>query len=268
MKKILDGSAAATALILSMFLPNLINPVYAALGAVFAIVVVKYSFGGLGSNWLNPALGGWLFIRISWPRVFSGYPEDPLSVTEMAAVPSVSALGDSVTTFLNDSIFSYASVRIPPGYIDLLFSHNPGIIADRGLFALLVGTVVITAFGINRGWLPLVFLSVYGFLIRFAPGADHWSGDLLYGLFSGGTIAVAFILAAEPGSSAKFKIGILISVIFAAFLSWFFRYRCLEYSGALIALALVNCLVPLVRLIEEKVSLFRNRRGIKQEGVL
>jgi len=65
-RKISDGSAAATAMILSMLLPNQIHPVFVFLGTAFAIIVVKYSFGGLGSNWLNPALGGWLFIRFSW----------------------------------------------------------------------------------------------------------------------------------------------------------------------------------------------------------
>jgi electron transport complex protein RnfD len=63
---LLDGSAAATALILTLLLPNTLPPLIPALGAAFAIAVVKHSFGGLGSNWLNPALGGWLFIRFSF----------------------------------------------------------------------------------------------------------------------------------------------------------------------------------------------------------
>jgi electron transport complex protein RnfD len=70
-QKIRDGSAAASGLILALMLPNHINPIYAAMGAVFSMVVVKYSFGGLGANRLNPALAGWLFIRLSWPESFS-----------------------------------------------------------------------------------------------------------------------------------------------------------------------------------------------------
>jgi electron transport complex protein RnfD len=57
-----DGSAVATALILTLLLPNYISPIYAIIGAVFAIGVVKHCFGGLGSNWLNPAAGaGFLY---------------------------------------------------------------------------------------------------------------------------------------------------------------------------------------------------------------
>jgi len=268
-EKIKDGSAAATALILAIMLPNHIHPVYAALGSVFAIVVVKYSFGGLGSNWLNPALGGWLFIRFSWSSAYSNAFDDSLFLaSEMNLISGISALDNSITEFLNNTVFSLVGVNMPSGYIDLLFIENAGIIMDRGLFALLIGTIIITAAGINRGWIPLVYLSIYGFLIRFAgdlSGGIFWNGDVLYGLFSGGTIAAAFILAAEPSSSAKLKHGILFTVIIAAVLSWFFRYICMEYLGCFIALALTNCLAPIIRLIEDRVFFAQNNRSNLQE---
>jgi len=267
--KIKDGSAIATALVLCLLLPNQIHPVYAALGTAFAIVVVKYSFGGLGSNWLNPALGGWLFIRFSWPSAFSNALLGSASSIAEMITSDVGVIDNSVASFFNRTVLSITNAQLPSGYIDLLFSSNPGIITDRGLFALLIGTVVITAFGINRSWVPLVFLSVYGFLIRFAGDAEGvlWNGDVLYGLFSGGTIAAAFILAAEPASGAKLKLGVLFTVIVGAVLSWFFRYRCLEYSGCFIALAFVNCLTPLVRLFEDRFVLFRSR-SVTQENPL
>ena len=268
-KKILDGSAAATALILAMLLPNQIHPVYVFFGAAFAIIVVKYSFGGLGSNWLNPALGGWLFIRFSWPSVFS-QNDAVSSVSEISISADINPIANSITDFFNSTIFQAAGVQLPSGYIDLLFLNSPGLITDRGLFALLIGTVIITAVGINRGWIPLVFLTVYGFLVRFAADANgiYWNGDMLYGIFSGGTIAAAFILAAEPASSAKFKGSILFTVILGAFLSWFFRYKCMEYSGCFFALALVNCITPLVRIIEDRLFFSRKADSKVQENLI
>jgi len=269
--KIKDGSAAATAMVLSLLLPNQINPVFAAFGAAFAVTIAKYSFGGLGSNWLNPALGGWLFMRFSWPGAFANALEGAASsVAEISVSSDLSALDNSVTGFLNNTIFSIAGVHLPSGYIDLLFYNGNGIIADRGLFCLLLGTVVITAVGINRGWIPLVFLAVYGFLIRFAGDLTgiFWNGDILYGFLSGGTIAAAFILTAEPSSSAKLRIGVLLTVVFGAFLSWFLRYKCLEYSGCFIAVVVINCFTPLVRRIEETFFLYRNNREKYQENIL
>jgi electron transport complex protein RnfD len=256
--KVSDGSAIATALILTLLLPNQIHPVYAVFGVVFAIAVVKYSFGGLGSNWLNPALGGWLFLRFSWPAVFTAALDGSIShSTEMIVTSDISALDMTATTFLNDTIFSLASVQLPTGYIDLLFFSGPGIIADRGLVSLLAGTILITAIGINRGWVPLVFIAVYVFFIRLAGDANGllWNGDILFGVFSGGTIAAAFILAAEPATSAKLRTGVLLTVILGAVLAWFFRYRCMDYAGCFTALAIVNCFTPLVRLAEEKIFL-------------
>jgi len=253
--KIRDGSAAATAMIISMLLPNQIHPVYVFFGTAFAIIVVKYTFGGLGSNWLNPALGGWLFIRFSWPDAFSNALVEPPSISELVMASDISPLDSPITEFFNNSVFSIAGVQLPSGYIDLLFRNSSGLITDRGLFALLIGTVIITAIGINRGWVPLVFLAVYGFLIRFAGdlSGTYWNGDILYGVFSGGTIAAAFILAAEPASGAKVKPGIFFTVVLGAVLSWFFRYKCMEYFGCFIALALVNCITPVIRVVEEKI---------------
>jgi len=265
-----DGSAAATAMILSILLPNQIHPVFVFLGAAFAVLVVKYSFGGLGTNWLNPALGGWLFIRFSWPSAYtSAFNGSTPSISEMI-VSDISGLDASITEIFNNSIFSIAGVQLPSGYIDLLHNNGASLITDRGLFFLLIGTIIITAVGINRGWVPLVFLAVYGFLIRFAGdlSGTYWNGDMLYGIFSGGTIAAAFILAAEPASGAKLKPGIIFTVVLSAFLSWFFRYRCMEYSGCFIALALINSITPLVRLFEEKVFLSCNIRGKFQENRL
>jgi electron transport complex protein RnfD len=268
-RKIRDGSAAATALILTVLLPNYIHPFCAALGAAFAVVIVKYSFGGLGSNWLNPALGGWLFIRFSWPAAFAKALESSSSSISEMTVSGTSALDNSVTEFFNNTVFSITGARMPSGYIDLLFNNNPGLIADRGLFLLLIGTIFITAAGINRGWIPLVFMAVYGFLIRLAGATGVFgNGDILYGFFSGGTIAAAFILAAEPASSAKLKPGIIFAVFSGAVLSWFFRYKCMEFSGCFLALALVNCFTPLIKLAEERIFLSHNNREEAQENHL
>jgi len=269
--KIKDGSAAATAMILTILLPNQIHPVFVFLGAAFAVLVVKYSFGGLGSNWLNPALGGWLFIRFSWPSAFTdAFNGSSPSISEMLISTDLSKMDTSVTELFNSSVFSLAGVQLPSGYIDLLSNNSASLITDRGLFFLLVGTVIITAVGINRGWVPLVFLAVYGFFIRFAGdlSGTYWNGDMLYGIFSGGTIAAAFILTAEPASGAKLKPGIIFTVVLSAFLSWFFRYKCMEYTGCIIALALTNCITPLVRLFEEKVFLSRSNRRRLQENRL
>lgn len=267
--KIKDGSAAASALVLTLLLPNQIHPAYAALGAFFAMAVVKHSFGGLGSNWLNPGLGGWLFVRFSWPDVFGRSLEGALpGITAPSGELAASALDGKVTAFFNNTVFSLLGTKLPSGYIDLLFPGTPGIIADRGLLALLFGTIVITAFRVSRSRTPAVFLAVFAVLVRAgapAVGGLLWQGDVLFALCSGGTIAAAFILASEPASGAKSGAGVLLVTALGAFLSWVFRYIGLELYGCFYALALMNAFTPVVRLFESR--LFYSRKGCAGEAV-
>jgi electron transport complex protein RnfD len=287
--KIKDGSAAASALIFALLLPNRIHPVYAVLGAAFAIVVVKHSFGGLGSNWLNPAIGGWLFLRFSWPEVFSkalaGSPlslvsesmrngfadprNSPLGLIRLSGAGNFSgnagSLDMTISSFLNNTFFSFFGAELPPGYIDLLVSGGaPGIIADRGILALLLGTIVITALQVSRSWIPAAYLGLFGILVRIFGDLPFegllFNGDVLFAFFSGATLIAAFVLMAEPVTGAKSKAGILFTVLLGAFLSWVFRYKGLEFYGAFFAAALVNALTPAIRSFEGKWFYSRKER--------
>lgn len=264
--RILDGSAAASALVLTLLLPNTIHPAYAGFGAGFAMVVIKHSFGGLGANWMNPALGGWLFIRFSWPQAF----ENVLEGSFLMPSGQSGGLDTVVSSFLNDRFFSFTGSELPGAYIDRLFFAAPGIIADRGLCALLLGTILLTASQVNRDWIPAVYLGVYALFIRLfgalPSGGSLGDGDILYAFFSGGTIVAAFLLMADPATGAKSDIGMLAGVILAAVLSYLFRYSGGEIYGAFFAIALVNALMPLIRFIEDRGLYSRAGNGRERKG--
>jgi electron transport complex protein RnfD len=279
-----DGSAVATALIFALFLPNRIPPVYAVFGSVFAIAVVKHSFGGLGSNWLNPAAGGWLFVRFAWPGAFDKALEgsplvllseildrgganpqgSPFGLLKIDSVlPPAGSVDSAVRSFLNGTILSITGAELPGGYIDLFSASPPGIIADRGIAALLAGTIIITAARVNRAWIPAVWLGVYCFLVRLAgalPYGGGWmNGDILFGLFSGGIFGTAFILVSDPATSAKSGAGILVTSILGGFFAWLFRFGGSEPYGAVFAVLVVNALVPLIHTLESR---FYEKRSV------
>ena len=274
-----DGSAVVTALILTLLLPNQISPFHAVIGSVFAIAVVKHSFGGLGSNWLNPAAGGWLFIRFSWPDSFnraletsplsllaesvsrgvSNFEGSPLEIlkTDTADLFAVvSPLAGRISSFLNSTIFSFSGVELPGEYLDLLGSRFPGIIADRGVLALLVGTIIILASQVNRFWIPVVFLAFFGFFVRYAGalpyGGGLWNGDILFALSSGGTLVAAFFLVADPATGPKSNRGLFLTAAAAGVIAFVFRYFGSEPYGAVFAVIFVNALTPLIRLFESR----------------
>jgi len=268
-----DGSTVASALIYALLLPNQIHPVIAALGALFGVFIVKHSFGGLGANWLNPAVGGWLFVRFSWPdafaRALAGSPLDvvgqavakglsdpsgsPLALLKIAAYKAGASDG-VLTGMLNGGLFSRLGAELPGGYIDLFSISGPGIIADRGFFALLLGSLVLTAFRSSRTWIAAVYLGVYLVLVRsfgaLSFGGSVGNGDMLFALLTGGTLAAAFLLSADPATGPKSDLGTLAAVVASALLAFVFRYFGLDAYGAFIAVGLINALTPLIRSAE------------------
>ena len=277
-KVLKDGSAVATALILALLLPNRISPILAAVGAVFAIAVIKHSFGGLGSNWLNPAAGGWLFIRFSWPASFSRALEgSPLSLLaesmgrgvtnpegsplgilkiDVAGFAAATPLDSTLRNFFNSTVFSFTGAELPGGYMDLFVSRLPGLIADRGLLALLAGTIIITASQVNRAWIPAIYLLLFGVLVRFAGalpfGGIPGNGDVFFAICTGGTLAAAFFLAADPATGAKSNACIAFAAAFGGMLTFFFRYFSGEAYGAIFAALTINAFLPIVRFFESR----------------
>jgi electron transport complex protein RnfD len=252
-----DGSVLVTALVLTLLLPNTIPPVFAAAGAFFAIAVIRYPFGGLGANWLNPALGGALVVRFSWGKIWQTSlemtPLDPLTFNPAAFFVSVDA--ESISGYLNEHIFSLLDVRLPPFYIDLFALPSVGIIADRGLFALAAGSIVIVSCVTFRVWMPFLYLAAYAFLVHIGGSSlqsVEAGGDMLYALCSGGTLVTAFYLLCDPVTGPKSNSGSLVYVLAAAGLTFVFRFMKMELYGAFFAVALLNALLPLFRVAERR----------------
>jgi electron transport complex protein RnfD len=260
-----DGSVIVTALVLAMLLPNRIHPGLAVFGAVFAIAVVRYPSGGLGTNWLNPALGGALAVRFSWTKLWEASletaPLDPVSYIQTASGVSVNA--EAVSEFLNGHIFALFDVRLPPVYVDFFSFPSAGIIADRGIFALVAGSVIIVSCAAFRIWMPFLYLAAYLFLARIAGAGiqgGEANGDMLYALCSGGTLVTAFYLLSDPVTGPKSKTGSVVYVLAAAVFTFVFRFLNMEFYGAFFAIALLNAALPVVRVVERRI-VYEKRRS-------
>jgi electron transport complex protein RnfD len=268
-----DGSALTSALVLTLFLPNQLSPFYAFLGGIFAMAVLKHSFGGLGSNWVNPAAGAWLFIRSAWPEAFNRSIEgsqllqlaasvegglkdglgSPLAILKINGWSA--RMPDTVlSSFFNDTIFAFSGTSLPQGYLNFFSPGGPGIIADRGLLFLLLGTILIAASQACRFWLPAAFLFVYALLVRtfgaLSFGGPFGEGDVLFTMLSGGTLAGAFILVTEPATGPKSTPGYIVFICLTALFTFLFRYPGLDPFSIVTAVLLGNALVPLIRRIE------------------
>ncbi|MDR2500156.1 MAG: RnfABCDGE type electron transport complex subunit D [Treponema sp.] len=251
-----DGSAVTSALVFTLLLPHHLHPLLAAAGMVFAMGVVKRSFGGLGANWLNPALGAWLFVRLAWPGAFT-QALDPASWGAPVAGFSgevagrFNAFDGPLTAWLNRTVFSLAGAELPEGYLGLLVYTGNGAVAERGLLGLILGSIILIGMRVNRFWMSALFLGVYALLVRLfgdrSGGGSLGAGDVLGALFSGSVITAAFLMITDPATGPKSRIGAGFAAAAAGLGAFFFQYRGLEPYGAYYAVGLMNALVPLIR---------------------
>jgi len=99
-------------------------------------------------------------------------------------------------------------------------------------------------------------MAVFVTLARFGGallyGGTFWQGDMIFSLLSGGTLAAAFFLVAESSSSPKSAFGRLVYIVPAAALSYYFRFAAGEDYGAFLAVAVLNTVNPVIRILEER----------------
>ena len=218
-----DLSAAVTGVILALNLPVTLNPLFALIGSVAAIVVVKQLFGGLGQNFVNPAATARVILLVSFPAAMSKW-----------VVPfyyRTGTLADAVTT----------ATPLASGDTDclrLFLGTHGGCIGETCALALLIGGVYLMLRRVISPVIPLCFLGTLA-LLTWALGGNGAAAVL-----SGGAMLGAFFMATDYVTSpvtfgGKFLFGIgcgLITVLIR-------RFGALS-EGVSYAIVLMNVLTP------------------------
>ena len=275
-----DGSAFLTGLLIGMNMPPVIPAYIPAIASIFAIAVVKWSFGGLGTNWMNPALAGRVFVFFSWTGDMTSW-KAPITWPSADAVSGASPLGfikskllnftgsaqgsmdflgqqdyphtqmdQGVTEWLNSVIFHPLKANLPEGYIDLFVGNIPGCIGEVSALFLLLGTIYLFAKKIITWEIPVAYIGVFGALVwifggtRF--GGGFFSGDILFHLLSGGLILGVFYMATDMVTSPLTRNGMLIFGAGAGFFTFLIRIYGSFPEGVSLAIILMNIFVPLI----------------------
>lgn len=225
-----DYSAAITGLLLALTLPPAVSWYGAAIGTVFALVVGKHLFGGLGFNIFNPALVGRGFIAAAYPAMITTYTEPQTALTVTEATPLM-------LQKFNNQLTS----------IDKLFLGNvSGSLGETSAFCLLAGGIYLF---IRRSadWrtpVSLLFavavISFFGFFINsdFGPPFFH--------LFAGGLFLGTFFMATDPVTTPATKKGKFIFGLACGLLIMILRYFSNLAEGVLYSILFMNAAVPLI----------------------
>ena len=228
-----DFSALLTGLLLALNLPATIPLWMCVVGGVFAIIVAKQMFGGLGQNFMNPALAGRCFMMLSFS----------------SAVKKGAAYMYGVAVDATSSATPLAQVKEGglPDLKAMFLGTTTGTIGETSVAALLIGAIYLLAKRIIDWKIPVVYILTFSvFDIVYQMAAGNAAYPLVYELCGGGLILGAFFMATDYVTSPITAKGKVIYGILLGLLTGLFRFFGESAEGVSFAIIIANVCVPLI----------------------
>lgn len=240
-----DLSAVVTGLLLALNLPATLPWWEAVLGGVFAIVVVKCMFGGLGQNFMNPALGARCFLLIAFAANMTNFTIDSYTgATPLAAMRN----GDPVNT------------------MDMLIGRTAGTIGETSAIAILIGAIFLILMGVIDLRIPASYIITFiVFMLLFSGHGADWT-YITAQLCGGGLMLGAFFMATDYVTSPITPMGQIIFGICCGIFNGLFRCFGANAEGVSFAIILSNILVPMIEKYTVPRAFGMVKEAKKQEG--
>lgn len=224
-----DLSAAVTGLLLALNLPVTLPIPMAAIGCFFAIVIVKQLFGGIGQNFVNPALAARVMLLVSFAQpmthwVLPGQPASPDAVTSATPLGMLALEGSGEL----------------PSYWQLFIGMHGGSLGETCIAALLIGGVFLLLTKVIRPVIPLTYLGAVA-VFCFLLGEDP-----LYHLMSGGVVLGAFFMATDYSTCPITDKGKFIYALGCAVITVVIRCFGSYPEGVSFSILLMNLCTPLI----------------------
>ena len=234
-----DLSAVVTGLLLALNLPAGLPWWEAVLGGVFAIIIVKCMFGGLGQNFMNPALGARCFLLIAFAADMTNF-----NVTSNGV--DVYSGATPLALIKNEGL---DSVNVK----DMLIGDTAGTIGETSVIAIMIGAIILIMLGVIDLKIPASYIITFA-VFMFLFGADRFNMNYVVAeLCGGGLMLGAFFMATDYVTSPITPKGQIIFGICCGLLTGIFRCFGANAEGVSFSIILSNVLVPII----EKISVPR-----------
>lgn len=240
-----DGSAIVTGLMLALTLSPSVPLYVPIIGAAFAIIVVKCCFGGLGKNFVNPALAARCFLLISFPGVMTNYALDGVSSATPVAALKVGETVDVTKMFLG---------------------AESGVIGSSVL-AILVGGLILWSIDVIHGQISFSVIISFTLFIALFGGQGFDPTFLAAHLCGGGVMLGAFYMATDYATSPVSRLGQTIFGVLIGVLGALFRVCGNSADSFSYSIIVANLFVPLIdTYIVSKPYAFRRKALKAQNG--
>ena len=244
-----DLSAVVTGLLLGLNLPANVPLWVAAIGSAFAIIVVKQLFGGIGHNFLNPALAARAVLLTSWPAHMAS-----------AVLPS-RLIGVSQAAFSVDAMSTATPLKMPTewGMYDLIMGNIPGTIGEVCKVALVIGFIYLLVRKVIGWHIPVIFVAT-SMLMTYALGEDG-----LFAIMSGGILLGAIFMATDYVSNPMLKRAQAVFAVGCGVVVVLIRQFGSYPEGVTYAILIMNILSPFFdRMIRRRIYGRAKKHGKKR----
>lgn len=228
-----DGSALVTGLLLGLNMPPSIPLWIPALGSIFAVIFVKQFFGGIGQNFMNPALGARCFLLISFTGLMSDFTVDGVSGATPLAQLASDGKTDLAAAFLG---------------------FTGGTIGEISALAILIGGIYLLAKRIITWHIPVIYIGSFALFEFIFAGHGIDFTFVASEICSGGLMLGAFFMATDYVTSPITEKGKVLYGILLGVLTGILRTFGVSAEGVSYAIIISNLLVPLIEKITMPVA--------------
>ncbi|WP_312699538.1 RnfABCDGE type electron transport complex subunit D [Sedimentibacter sp.] len=223
-----DLSAVVTGILLAFNLPSTAPWWVAALGSAFAIAIVKQIFGGIGFNFMNPALAGRAFLVASYSSYLTGGFVDPVTDAVASATPLAILKGT-------------ASGQLP-SIGEMLLGGIPGVLGETSAILIILGGIYLIYRGTIKWIIPVIYIGTVAVIALITDGA----GMVAYHLFGGGLMLGAFFMATDYATSPITDKGKIIYAVCLGMLTMLIRKIGGYPEGVSYSILLMNIITPML----------------------
>lgn len=243
-----DLSAVVTGILLAFNLPPTINPLIAVVGSVVAIVVVKQMFGGLGQNFVNPALTARIVLMVSFPTAMTTWVKPFFYNNTADAVSSATPL------------VAASNSGVMPSYLEMFLGTRAGCLGETCAAALIIGGVYLVFKKVISPIIPLTFIATV-FILSYLFGSDP-----VYAILSGGVMLGAIFMATDYVTSPLTTSGKVIFALGCGLITVLIREFGSLPEGVSFSIVIMNILVPHIEKITTPRSFGKEKKNAKNEG--
>lgn len=240
-----DLSAVVTGLILALILPVHVPLWIPAIGSVFATLIVKQFYGGLGNNFMNPAIAAKVFLMISWAAVM--------------IKPVVDA-----TSAASEGEWTAEAVAVLPSIWDMFLYQEGGNIGELSVAALVIGGIYLLLRRVINFKIPLTFILFFALASWSFGGKEAvFTGDPIRALMSGVVMMAVFFMANDPSTSPKNNIVQFIFGACCGILGAILKYYGYNNEGPYYAIMIMNVFIPIIeKFISERKSKLQVKEAV------